>query len=283
MSVTCEICGKEFKNTQGLRGHKTFVHQMTTTHDPPARLATEQPVSRLRARLGLTDSKTEPITEQLSNIENRLNKLESITGVKELSVPDRLLGTDKPITEQLEQHTHQLTDLSNKITELSDQLKLKYEDTASNSELNRLADDFADIKKTVLDIKYVEGAYAGLDDELAAIEEDREAFRQKGELDGYTQQFFNEMAEKAKQKWGQTATVNELEKRLTQLEQQSSRVPEEIKLAVNNQVNKEVVPAIDQLIDKITKHLNTIQSQLNEHQPVIKWVKKKFNLVPVKD
>jgi len=74
-------------------------------------------------------------------------------------------------------NTHQLSDLSNKITELSDQLKLKYEDTASNSELNRLADDFADIKKTVLDIKYVEGAYAGLDDELAAIEEDREAFR----------------------------------------------------------------------------------------------------------
>ncbi len=122
-----------------------------------------------------------------------------------------------------------------------------------------------------------------MDDELAAIEEDREAFRQKGELDGYTQQFLNEIAEKVKQKWGQTATVNGLEKRLTQLEQQSSRVPEEIKLAVNNQVNKKVVPAIDQLIDKITKHLNTVQSQLNEHQPVIKWVKKKFNLVPVKD
>ena len=283
MSVKCEICGKEFKTTKGLRGHKTFVHQMTTTKDPPTRPATEQPVSRLRARLGLTDSKTEPITEQLSNIENRINKLEIITGVKELSALDRLQGTDKPITEQLEQHTHRLTDLSNKITELSDQLKLKYEDTASNSELNRLADDFADIKKTVLDIKYVEGAYAGLDNELAAIEEDREAFRQKGELDGYTQQFLNEIAEKVKQKWGQTATVNELEKRLTQLEQQSSRVPEEIKLAVNNQVNKEVVSAIDQLIDKITKHLNTVQSQLNEHQPVIKWVKKKFNLVPVKD
>jgi hypothetical protein len=259
MSVACEICGKEFKNTQGLRGHMNFVHgQAGSSKILSAPAATEQPVSRLRARLGLTDSKTEPITEQLSNIENRLDKLERITGVKELSVLDRLLATDKPITEQLEQHTHQLTDLSNKIIELSDQLKLKYEDTASNSELNRLADDFADIKKTLLDIKYVEGAYAGLDDELAAIEGDREAFRQKGELDGYTQHFFNEMAEKAKQKWGQTATVNELEKRLTQLEQQSTRVPEEIKLAVNNQVNKEVVPAIDQLIDKITKHLNTI-------------------------
>ena len=24
--VSCNICGKEFKNTQGLRGHKNFVH-----------------------------------------------------------------------------------------------------------------------------------------------------------------------------------------------------------------------------------------------------------------
>ena len=119
MSVKCDICGKEFKNTQGLRGHKTFVHQMTTTHDPPARLATEQPVSRLRARLGLTDSKTEPITEQLNNIENRLNKLESITGVKELSVQDRLLGTDKPITEQVNQ-------LSEQLSKLTEQLKSEY-------------------------------------------------------------------------------------------------------------------------------------------------------------
>ncbi len=54
MSVTCEICGKEFKNTQGLRGHKT----------------------------------------------------------KEPSSLDRLLGTDKPITEQLERHTRRLTELS---------------------------------------------------------------------------------------------------------------------------------------------------------------------------
>lgn len=27
--VSCDICGKEFKNTQGLRGHKNFVHSDT--------------------------------------------------------------------------------------------------------------------------------------------------------------------------------------------------------------------------------------------------------------
>ncbi len=41
MSAKCEICGKEFKNTQGLRGHKTFVHQMTNSEDSPSRPADE--------------------------------------------------------------------------------------------------------------------------------------------------------------------------------------------------------------------------------------------------
>ena len=118
--VSCDICDKEFKNTQGLRGHKTFVHQMTATHDPPTRLATEQPVSRLRARLGLTDSKTEPIAEQLSNIENRLNNLESITGVRETDELEKLLGiTDIPLTERVAQLTEQLS-------KLTEQLKSEY-------------------------------------------------------------------------------------------------------------------------------------------------------------
>lgn len=42
MSVTCEICGKEFKTTQGLRGHKTFVHNITKSQDQPAKPVAEQ-------------------------------------------------------------------------------------------------------------------------------------------------------------------------------------------------------------------------------------------------
>ncbi len=103
MTVNCEICGKQFKNTQGLRGHKTFVHQMTTTHDPVTRLATEQ---------------------ELDQLTTRLEKLESITGLKEPSTLDRLLGTDQPITAQLEEHTRELSELHKQVSELAEQLEL---------------------------------------------------------------------------------------------------------------------------------------------------------------
>lgn len=124
MSVTCEICGKGFKNTQGLRGHKTFVHQMTTTHDPPARLATEQ---------------------ELDQLTTRLEKLESITGLKEPSSLDRLLGTDKPITEQLERHTRRLTELSGQLREISQQVKL----ASSNTEVHKLSRQVAQLNEQV--------------------------------------------------------------------------------------------------------------------------------------
>ena len=103
MSVTCEICNKEFKTTQGLRGHKTFVHQMATTNDLPARLATEQ---------------------QLSELEDRLEKLEGITGVKELSVLDRLRGTDKPLIEQVSELIKQVGQLAEQLNGLAEQLEL---------------------------------------------------------------------------------------------------------------------------------------------------------------
>jgi len=61
--VFCDICGKEFKNTQGLRGHKNFVHsdtgsgieqsvaqqatQQLLSSDLGTRVATEQRLSHL--------------------------------------------------------------------------------------------------------------------------------------------------------------------------------------------------------------------------------------------
>jgi hypothetical protein len=74
MSVNCEICGKDFKTTQGLRGHKTFVHQMTTTQDPPARLVTEQELSEVVDAVKQVVTLLKPIVDlhvkQLKIIEN---------------------------------------------------------------------------------------------------------------------------------------------------------------------------------------------------------------------
>ena len=74
MSVTCEICEKEFKTTQGLRGHKTFVHQMTNTQDPPARLATEQELSIVEEKLKLLHEQVEEVENLLSNLVSKVDK-----------------------------------------------------------------------------------------------------------------------------------------------------------------------------------------------------------------
>lgn len=63
MVVKCEICGREFKTTQGLRGHKTFVHQMTGSSKPRATSAIEQLTSKL-----------ELLDERLTNLSSKVEK-----------------------------------------------------------------------------------------------------------------------------------------------------------------------------------------------------------------
>lgn len=104
MSVKCEICGKEFKTTQGLRGHKTFFHQLPSSSSKSAAPLTTQ--------------------QQLIKLKNRLDKLEGIIGPREPSELEQLLGiTDRPITEQLGQHTHQLAELSEQLNNIPQQVK----------------------------------------------------------------------------------------------------------------------------------------------------------------
>ncbi|GAI91068.1 unnamed protein product [marine sediment metagenome] len=52
--VICELCGKEFRTTQGLRGHKTFVHDIRSDHSKLAALLdrfgrTDETKSKLEA------------------------------------------------------------------------------------------------------------------------------------------------------------------------------------------------------------------------------------------
>jgi len=108
MSAICEICGKEFKNTQGLRGHKTFVHQLTSSSGKSAApLATEQ---------------------QPSKLEERLQKLEWVTGLIESDLGFLLSDGELPLTNKLTNITEQVTKLGDTVSKLSDTVSKLSED-----------------------------------------------------------------------------------------------------------------------------------------------------------
>ncbi len=115
MTVNCEICGKEFKNTQGLRGHTNFVHSNTVG-------GVEQPVTQQAAEQLLSSNLgTRVATEQrLGQLENRFARLEHVTGVRETDELEKLLGiTDTPLTERVAQ-------LAEQLSKLTEQLKSEY-------------------------------------------------------------------------------------------------------------------------------------------------------------
>jgi len=104
MSAVCEICNREFKTTQGLRGHKTFVHGMTKT-------------SRSTTRLGSKEGQ--------SDSDGRLSTLGRIASPKEIREPENLLNiTEKPLTEQVSEVTKQVSQLTEQLNELVSQLEV---------------------------------------------------------------------------------------------------------------------------------------------------------------
>ena len=233
--VTCEICGKEFKNTQGLRGHKNFVHNNGSSITTATLAANEQ---------------------QLSKLEARLEKLEYITGLTEPSMLDDVLGNNKPITEKLIEVTEQLNHLTQQLTNLSS-------NTASNRELHnisekvsRLTQQLSNCSKWFEPVRTVAGIMSRLDDELSNR--------------------------------AQNTRVNTLENRLARLEAGQKKAEENIvkwirgnKEANDIQISK-VMEVISNILDKLTASLKGLQSQLKEQKQVTDWVKKEYNLRPVR-
>jgi len=112
--VQCELCGKELKNTQGLRGHKNFVHGITGSNKQPvAGVATEQELSKLECRLEQVEELTQLDTERL--------------------------------TEKLGQHTHQLAELSEQLKNLSQQVKL----ASTNTEFRNISRQITQLSEQV--------------------------------------------------------------------------------------------------------------------------------------
>jgi len=112
--VKCDICGKEFKNTQGLRGHKFFRHGIKDSKQQlTARPAAEQPLSELESRLEQGEELARVNTERL--------------------------------TEQLEQYTHRLTELGEQLNDLTRQVSLG----PTNNSYDRLTRRIAQLTEQV--------------------------------------------------------------------------------------------------------------------------------------
>lgn len=110
--VTCELCGKEVKTAQALRGHKTFKHGVTgsNTQQPVARLASEQQLSELEDRLELTEGSDELLTEQVAELTEQVAEL--ATKVSKLSEAAEVTAVTKTMMDaQLEEFSKRLTDL----------------------------------------------------------------------------------------------------------------------------------------------------------------------------
>ena len=104
MSAVCDICGKEFKNTQGRRGHKTFVHGLHGNRGKPmVVLAHNQSVDE-------TSSLVEHENNSISDYRDMLNKLKS----------------------EVVRNTELLTELRRTVPVIQDQLALKVASSAAN-------------------------------------------------------------------------------------------------------------------------------------------------------
>ena len=103
--VTCELCGKQVKTTQGLHGHKTFVHGITGSN-------TQQPVAQLASE------------QKLSLLEDRLQKLEQATGLCESELLDRLSDEWPPLTEQLNGLAQLLNEQADQLNRFTERLEL---------------------------------------------------------------------------------------------------------------------------------------------------------------
>ncbi len=105
--IQCELCGKVMRTTQGLRGHKTFIHGLHANHDNPAAELT------FRQRIDKNRSLVKSESNSISDYSDRLDKLKSEVAI----------------------NTELLTELRRIVSELQNQLALK----ATASEIKLIA------------------------------------------------------------------------------------------------------------------------------------------------
>jgi chromosome segregation ATPase len=138
--ASCDICGKQFKNTQGLRGHRYFVHSDNgdNTRRPVAQQAGQQLLS--------SNSSTPAATEQrLSKLEDRFSILEHKIGARDTDEIEKIFGIcSRPLNERAAQLTEQLS-------KLAEQLKSEYvSNEAMETVVTELAGEFESLHKEIV-------------------------------------------------------------------------------------------------------------------------------------
>ena len=144
--VTCELCGRQFKNTQGLRGHKTFFHSDGSSNSVSA-----------------TQTTTEML---LSQLERRLEQLEYATGLREASILDKTLNIEKPLTEKLTEVTKQVNSIIQQLTSLSSNTT-NSEFRRMNEQISQLTHQLSTYSKWFQPVRTVAGTMSRLEDELS--------------------------------------------------------------------------------------------------------------------
>ena len=228
----CELCGKIVGTTQGLRGHKTFVHNERTSSSTPT-----------------TETAA---TQQASNLEDRLDKLEYVTGLRELSILDKYIYDEKPITIQLTEVTEQLNSQDQKVTSLPSNTEYR----EIKNQVTQLAQQLSSYNKWFQPIRTVAGTMSHLEDELSNR--------------------------------AQNTRVDALENRIAHLEEEVQgsegkiiKCMENNKVLADAQIGK-IMECIEGLVDSFATSIKQIQSQLKEQKQVTDWVRKEYNLRPVK-
>jgi len=139
--VACDLCKKEFKNSQGLRGHRNFVHSKAKI-DVQAKL--EDPGHPYEK-----DSTT-PV-DPLSILDKRVSILEQYTEMPKTHPLLEKLGVHPPsINSRLNQYTEQLGNLSEQLHTQSARLNdIDIRDTHYTDQLKQVTDSHQDHNKSM--------------------------------------------------------------------------------------------------------------------------------------
>ncbi len=216
--VTSESCGREFKNTQGLRGHKTFVHNERSLSNTPA---------------------TKTATVQLmSNLEDRLDKLEYVTGLREPSILDKYLYDKDPLSIQLSEVAEQLSGLTQQMASFSS-------NASSNTEYREIEEQVTQLAQQLHEVSTRFSPNYPVADAISQLE--------------------HELSNRAK-----NVRVDFLENRLTQLQnrqiQSEQNLEEGIKgntALIGAQIDQ-VLMVIGRLVDKFDTLVERLQRQRKE-------------------